>query len=306
MCKKKIGLFLPKQIIKNDRLSNFTTFKIGGRANIICPRTILEFVKTLKVLDGLNVCYKVIGAGSNLLADSKPHKTIYVCTAEIGEDFIINQNQITVSAGANINQVILFCRDNNLSGLENLFGIPATIGGMVVTNAGAFGVNIFDKLVEIKVYKNQKVESVNPAKIKKQNHWTELINSGTVVLSATFELSHKDVESISNNIRAFATRRSQTQPKGNSAGCVFSNPKGESAGRLLDQAGLKGQRVGKAIISDIHANFIISEHANSKDVLQLVLKAQKQVYQKFGIWLVPEIEFIGDKNDINRRLSHPQ
>lgn len=305
MC-KRIEALLPKQILKKDRLSNFTTFKVGGRAKIVCPRTEKELVQTLKVLEKHKICYKVIGNGSNILACDKAHKTIFVCTKNVKSEFELDQNFLTVGAGSLISEVVLFCKNHNLSGLEKLFGIPATIGGMIAMNAGAFQTNIFDHLVNIKAFYNGEIVMIYPESVKKKNHFSELINSGVTILSASFELETVCEEEIAKTIRNVFDKRFENQPKGNSAGCVFANPKGDSAGRLIDLAGLKNTKIGNAIVSEKHANFIVSENAKSKDILSLIGLVQKTVFEKFGIWLEPEIEIIGEKHENYGRLSHPQ
>lgn len=293
MCKKKnLGIF-QKSIIKHARMQNFTTFKIGGKATILCPRSTEELVEVLKKLENQNSRYKVIGNGSNLLVDSKRHKTIFVCTRDIRE-IEISQNRIYATAGTNINELILFCQKNQLSGLENLFSIPATVGGMIAMNAGSFGSCIFDHLVEIKAFDGQKVVSILPGFVERENHWTELLGRNVTILSAVFELENKASSEIAKTIRNVLKKREKSQPKGNSAGCVFANPKNESAGKLIDKAGLKGLRVGNAFVSEKHANFIISENAKSKHVLKLIKLIQKKVLEKFNVKLETEIEFIGE------------
>lgn len=306
MCKKNACSCFSKQIVRKARLSEFTTFKVGGKATIVCPRSVKEFVGVLKALEKSGTMAKVIGAGSNLLISNKKQKTVFVCTRSIVEDFVLEQNFLTVFAGVNINQVILFCQKNHLSGLENLFGIPATVGGMVTMNAGANGTNIFDKIVSIVAFVNGEIVCIDPQSVKKQNHWTEILNSNVTILKVTFELDFSNSKTISETIKSVAKKRALTQPKGNSAGCVFANPKGDFAGRLIDNAGLKGAKFGKAFISQKHANFIISENAKFKDILKLIRHVQKTVFEKFGIWLETEIEIIGEKNENNGRLSHPQ
>lgn len=306
MCKKKTCSCFSKQIVRKAKLSEFTTFKVGGKATIVCPRTTKEFVRVLRTLDESGTKTKVIGAGSNLLISDKKQKMVFVCTKSICEDFVLEQNYLTVSAGVNINQVILFCEKHHLSGLEKLFGIPATVGGMVVMNAGANGVNIFDRIVSILAFANGSVVSIDPQSVEKQNHWTEILNSNVTILKVTFELEFSDIKSISETIKKVTEKRMTSQPKGNSAGCVFANPQGDFSGRLIDQAGLKNAKVGHAFVSEKHANFIISENAKYKDILKLIRHVQKTVFDKFGIWLETEIEIIGEDNENNGRLSYPQ
>lgn len=303
MCKNKIN-FLPKEIVRYDKLENYTTFKIGGKATLVTPRSKSEFIYVLDELEKRQIKYKVIGNGSNLLADSKRHKTVYVLTALLNDDFVLDKAFLCVPAGANINQVILFCQNNGLSGLEKLFGIPATVGGMIMMNAGAFKTQIFDHLKSILVYQNGKVFEIEAETISRGTHQTELLHTNITILSATFCLENCEKQEIMKTIRETSLLRTNTQPKGNSAGCVFRNPEGDSAGRIIDSLGLKGSKIKKATISNVHANFIISDGASSLDVLKLIEKTQDTVYDKTGIWLVPEIEYIGENNETYRRLSH--
>lgn len=305
MC-KRIGTLLSKQILKKANLSEFTTFKVGGKAKVVCPRNEKELVQTLRTLEKNKICYKVIGNGSNLLASDSAHKTIFVCTKNMQSVLDLYENYLTVSAGTFASEVILFCKSHQLSGLENLFGIPATIGGMVAMNAGAFKTNIFDHLINIKAFYNSEIVMIDPQSVEKRNHFTELLGSGVTILSATFELDLSSEEEIAEKIRHVSNQRFEKQPKGNSAGCVFVNPEGDSAGRIIDLAGLKNTRIGNAFISDKHANFIISENARFEDILKLISLVQKTVFEKFGIWLETEIEIIGEKHENHGRLSHPQ
>lgn len=299
MCKRKGLFFFPKSIIKKVKLSDFTTFKIGGKATVICPRNMDELVLVLKRLEDEKMDFKMLGNGSNLLASDKKHKQIFVCTKQI-VGFWTCSNQVEVSCGTTISELIFFCQKNNLSGLENLFGIPATVGGMIVMNAGAFQTNIFDRLSKLKVFKNGEVCEIEPKTLKKENHWSELLQNHIVVLSATFELENKSSSEIAENIRKIVKLRTEKQPKGNSAGCVFKNPENQSAGKLIDEAGLKGTKIGNAIVSEKHANFIISNGAKSKDVLKLVKLVQRKVFEKFEIMLETEIEIIGENHENHR------
>lgn len=299
MCIRKNLYIFPKLIIKKTKLSELTTFRTGGKAFVIYPRNLDEFVFVLKTLEEKKLDFKVIGNGSNLLASDKKFKKIFVCTKQIS-GISICSNKVEVSCGTCISELILFCQKNNLSGLENLFGIPATIGGMVVMNAGAFQANIFDKLSKIKVFQNGEIREIDPSLVKKSNHWSGLLQAHIVVLSVTFELENKSSTEIGETIRKIAKMRAEKQPKGNSAGCVFKNPDGQSAGKLIDLAGLKGTKIGGALVSEKHANFIISNGAKSKDILELVKFVQQKVYEKFEVKLETEIEIIGENHENHR------
>lgn len=291
---KKLRELLPNEIIKKDYLKNYTTFRIGGRATIIEVRSQSELEETALALSKEGIKFMIVGNGSNLLCSSLPHKKVFIVTALMADEFILEGQRVTVSSGTNINQLIRYAEKHELSGLENLFGIPATVGGMIVMNAGAFGSEVFDHLVSIKVLKDGRVQTLQASMIKRETHCTELLNSGVVVLSATFDLEPKPFEVIDETINRITKQRLEKQPKGNSAGCVFRNPVGDSAGRLIDAAGLKGSKCFRAYVSEKHANFIISNRASSWQVVRLIKRVQSKVYKKFGVRLKPEIEYVGD------------
>lgn len=304
MHKREILALLQKFNAKNDNLAKYTTFGIGGKAIVAFPKSQEELTFCLSILKRNNLDFKIIGCGSNLLAPSRKINLIIVCTKEMSFDIKQEGNIVSVSSGVSLGQFIMWCANNGLSGLENLYGIPATIGGAVVMNAGAFNVSIFDKLQSVKIFENGKTLSILARDIKIDYHWTELLNSGKVVLEANFKLENDSQENIFSRLKEIAQKRSEKQPTGKSAGSVFKNPKLAPAGKLIDDAGLKGKRIGNALISTKHANFIISEGASDKQVKKLINLAQKKVYKKYGIKLEREIEYIGEKDENHGRLSY--
>ena len=300
MYTKLIYSLLPKEIVKVCKLSDQTTFRIGGKATIVFPRSEEEFVFCLRTFEENEITYRVLGNGSNILAGSGKHEAIYICPIEIEKKFVLKCNCLKASAGANINEVIMFCQSHGVAGLENLFGIPASVGGMIAMNASAFGCGIYDHISKITVFEKGLVRAIDPKDVLRSNHFSEFLDSKKVIISAEFALDSKDPVALIKRIREVSEKRALKQPKGNSAGCVFRNPEGDFAGRLIDQAGLKGKRVGKAFVSDIHANFIISEGASSNQVEKLIEKIQKTVLKKTGVVLEPEIQIMGEKNEINK------
>ena len=238
-----------------------------------------------------------MGNGSNLLAPSKKTDLVIVCTRAIDEVTYVRHNTVKATCGTNINKLIMWCANSEISGLESLFGIPATVGGMVVMNAGAFGTSIFDRLKEITVFDDGKVETVKASEIETRHHWSQLLNSGKIVLDATFQLEVDSKENIFARIKEVTALRQHKQPKGHSAGSVFKNPTITAAGKLIEDAGLKGRKVGGAYVSKKHANFIISENATDKQVKKLIKIIQKKVLKKFGINLEREIEYIGEVDE---------
>jgi len=275
-------------------LAPFATFNIGGTANVVLPKDEKSLINSVKLLERYDLPYKVIGAGSNLLISSKRHRRIFVCLRELKSEIIISDNRVYASAGVRLSELIAKCKEAGLSGLEKLYGIPASLGGAIAMNASAFGCMIFQHLSEIKLLENGKVKLACAQSIKRGYHESELLGSKKIILGASFVLEKTSSEEISKTIKEVTLSRLEKQPKGNSAGSVFKNPEGCSAGKLIDEAGLKGLQVGGAYVSEKHANFIISEDATSGDVLKLIKKIKRRIYRKYKIRLKEEIEYIGD------------
>ena len=280
MYKGEADTLLQKFNAKFDNLARYTTFGIGGKALIVFPSCEDELAKCIIYLRHHDIKFKVIGNGSNILAPSNGTDVVIVCTKKMRPDIVASGQNITVASGVNINQFILWCADRGFSGLENLFGIPATVGGMVVMNAGAFGTSIFDKIKNITLLSGEEVKNISATDIKTGEHWSELLCCGKIVLSVTFKLDNDSQENIRNRISQIMLSRSKKQPTGCSAGSVFRNTSIAPAGKLIDEAGLKGFKVGGAYVSEKHANFIISEGASDKQVKELINIVQRKVFEK--------------------------
>ena len=194
-----------------------------------------------------------------------------------------------------IDKLIKFALVHGFGGLEALSGIPATVGGAIVMNAGAFGHNISDYITSVETLCSGKIKVYDNSGCKFTYRSSRFKGKNEVVVSATFKLPELDREIISTSVKSYLDLRKSIQPSGRSFGSVFKNPKPYMAGALIDEAGLKGLRIGGAEVSDKHANFIItSSKAKAKDVYMLMLKIKKEVYEIFGIILEEEVELIGE------------
>lgn len=295
---------LDKSIIEyNAEMKNYSTFGIGGKVlAVLKPRTKQELINSVKECKKLNKKYQVIGNGSNLLFSSKSTKRIFITTKYMYADYKVKDNLVTVSAGTMISEYISWCIDHGFSGLEELYGIPATIGGMVMMNAGAFNKQIFDKLESIEILSDNKVEIIKSSEIKHSHHYTELLKTNKIILSVTFRLERLAPSVIKSKCKEVIFQRNEKQPKGKSAGCVFRMAKNnEPAGLLIDKAGLKGLSVNSAVVSDKHANFIINTgYATDKDVKDLIKIIKEKIKEKYKINLKREIEYIGDRDEYYR------
>jgi len=288
------------KIKKNIQLAQFTTFKIGGPADYFVEAgSIDEVVKAAAFAKEKSLSCFVIGGGSNILIADKGVRGVVIRMVN-GQWSVVNGNTDGLVATANINLSALVHKTVKLglSGLEQLAGIPGTLGGAVHGNSGTkvgtiskavSSVEVLTKDNKIKILKNKQCSfKVRGSRFRKTNE---------IILRVWLELKKEKKEKIKQNIKkALDTRRGQ--PKGKSVGSIFKNPKGDYAGRLIDKCGLKGRQIGDARISEKHANWIINRgDAKANDVVQLVRVCKSKVFEKFNIKLEEEITYLGEFNE---------
>ncbi len=303
MC-EKLSEYLPKSILfLGESMAKHTTFNIGGEvAAYVEPRNKNELVKCVRVCEKLGAHYKVIGNASNLLFSSQKQDLVVISTRKMKADFLLHGTTLKVSAGANINEVVLWCAERGLSGLENLFGIPATVGGMAIMNAGAFHHDMREVVESVEVLFEGKKRTLSKTEIGFEYRSTKLKNSKIIVLSVELSLKHLAPSVIYSIIKERVNERKEKHPLGHSAGCVFKfTSLNVPAGKLIDEAGLKGERVGGAVVSEKHGNFILNDGgASSSDVVELIEKIQARIEKCYGIKLEQEIEYVGEDYGNNR------
>ena len=302
----KIKMFLKSNCI--DYVENFdvglvSSIKLGGRVCIaLFPNNLKQLKKVLLFFYSNKVFFKVVGNASNLLFVSDVSYPI-IFTSKMKDEIDFDGNLVTVSAGVLISKFCDALKRNKLSGFEGLVGIPATIGGAIVNNAGAYGYSISDRLVKLQVFEKGKIFELFAKDIKFAYHFSNL--SGFIVLSATFLFENKNEYDIINLCNEFTYLRNKNQPNGLSLGSVYGKVNGKSAGFYIERAGLKGTRVGGVVVSNKHANFFINDKVGtSLDFLRLSALVEKKVEQQFGVNLIPEIEKVGDKDEIVGRLPY--
>lgn len=233
--------------------------------------------------------FKVIGNGSNIIIKKDCNKVI-LCTKKVKRQVRRAGNTITLPASMSIAAAYKYCQARSLSGFEKLAGVPGSIGGAIMMNASAFGDCISDHLESVRLLKNGRVQTIKKADIDFSYRHS---NIDGLVLSAKFTLPEKDKCMLQKDFLIFAAMRSQKQPKGRSSGSAFKNPDGLSAGKLLDNCGMKGMCIGDAKFSEKHANFIINENnADPDDIEKLLQLGKNAVKDKYNISLEYEIEFV--------------
>lgn len=282
------------RITTNASLKNLNTYKIESSAKyLIHVETLDGLINILKYLKENKIKYFILGAGSNIVIDN------FFDGAVIKLDGLkkisVNKNIVTAESGAMMASLSSASINHNLTGLEWAINIPGTVGGSIVGNAGAYNKEIFDDLVSIKVLdESLNIKELKKDEVKHSYRHTDLKEKPWIVLEATFKLENGNKEESLKLIMDRKERRLATQPLDMpSAGSVFRNPENDHAGRLIEECGLKGKKIGGAMVSLKHANFIVNTgNATSNDVKNLIKLVHDQVKEKFGVDLVLEQEII--------------
>lgn len=278
----------------NEPMSRHTSFRIGGGAEVFaCPKTPGELAQVLGAAAELGVKPAILGAGTNVLAPDEGLAGIVVCLKD-GLDGIelLDETRIRVMAGVTMTRAAVFAANHGLGGMEFAHGIPGTVGGGVYMNAGAYGGEIKDicESVQIMDFSGNIRELSNEEMGFSYRH-SVLEECHAIVICATFRLEKGDTEAVRGKMRELQAKRSASQPLDlPSAGSAFKRPVGGYAAALIDQAGLKGFRVGGAAVSEKHAGFAVNlGGATAEDVKKLLQSVSDTVWEKSGIRLEPEI-----------------
>lgn len=293
------------EIISDPELSRLTTLRLGGRAvAMIRPTCAAELEELPAILDRVGGKPTVLGRGSNVLARDGVLPLALVRPPEPGVPERIGDGPagtiaVRVDAGLPLPRLLVWCREQGLSGLENLSGIPGEVGGAVAMNAGSYGGSIAAALLRIGVFSPQKGMRVLEGN-EFVPHYRELVIPVTaeepwwLVTEAVLALRPASPETIAASMAAILKRKCATQPVwARSAGCVFKNPEGASAGKLLDEAGFRGKKRGGVRFSPLHANFLMNDgNGTSADALDLIAEARECVAKCFGVDLKLEVKVL--------------
>lgn len=284
---------------RNEPMSKHTSFKIGGDADIfITVNSISDLTKVIEVLNNFNVPFFVIGNGSNLLISDKGIRGAVI---KLGGEFsnieLVDDNTIECGAGVLISKLCSFACQNSLSGLEFAYGIPGTAGGAVFMNAGAYGSEMKDVMLSAKSL-TFSGEIINRSAEEMELSYRKSIyrQVDEIILSAKLELKKGDKLHIKEKMNEFIARRKEKQPlEYPNAGSVFKRPVGNFAGTLIQTCGLKGKKIGGAMVSEKHSGFIINTgNATCEDVVNLIDHIKATVFEKSNIALECEVEIVGD------------
>src|SRR5277367_952449 len=273
-------------------LSAETYLGIGGTTDLLSINRHDSIPDLLKLLDANHLPHKFLGGGSNLLVQDGELPWIVLQLARSEPEVTLNGNFAQVDAAADLGRTVTFCAKNDLGGMEGLIGVPGTIGGALRMNAGAYGMQIGSYVRQVKLYRaaTRKLETLEGDQISFEYRHTSFAPDD-MMLAVKLELPSKPYPEILKGIRICNEKRRASQPLGQkSAGCIFKNPPGASAGRMIDELGLKGLNVGDARVSDRHANFFVNAgRASAKDMLALIADVRERVEKSFGVILEYEV-----------------
>lgn len=281
-----------------EPMKNHTTFRIGGPADYyLCPHSTEELQKILQICRENKIEFFILGNGSNLLVSDKGYRGVVIQLWKNFSDIVTEDDAIAVKAGALLSKVAAEALEAGLTGMEFASGIPGTMGGAVMMNAGAYGGEMKDIIKEVTVLtKEGEILTLSQEEMNFGYRTSVVKEKGYVVISVVLQLKKGDREEICKLMNDLKERRVTKQPLDMpSAGSTFKRPEGYFAGKLIMDAGLRGFSVGGAQISEKHCGFVVNKgEATAADVLGLIKEVQKRVQEKFGVALEPEVKFLGE------------
>lgn len=290
----EIQKFLKGKISLNEPLARFTTFRIGGEADYyVEPADAEDALNIVRYLNKQGVPFYVMGNGSNVLISDDGIRGVVINTEASFNYLKHDDGVITAGSGAKIAKFVDYCIQNGYKGVEMLAGIPATVGGALVMNAGAYEGETSTYVTEVTTIIDNEIKHLNKEECGFRYRASNL--KGSVILEAKFSMPEGNKEEVSKRRKELLLKRNDSQPvEIPNAGCVFKNPEGYKAAILIEQSGLKNASFGGAVVSQKHANFIVNSNgATANDVVELVKMIRRTVKEKTGVELEMEVKLIG-------------
>lgn len=287
-----------KRVLQDEPMKKHTTFRVGGNADFfVMPQSASEVKAIVELCKSAEMPYYILGNGSNLLVSDAGYRGVIIqIYKEMNRIEVIGEN-IRVQAGALLSRVGNVALENELTGFEFAAGIPGTVGGAVVMNAGAYGGEMKDIIVNATVLTQAgEVLTLNKEELELGYRTSVIAKKGYVVLEAEYQLQKGDKEAIRARMDELKVQRVTKQPlEYPSAGSTFKRPEGYFAGKLIQDAGLRGFQVGGAQVSEKHCGFVINkDQATAADIMELMRQVSEKVMQEFGVRLEPEVKTLGE------------
>jgi UDP-N-acetylmuramate dehydrogenase len=298
----------PSRVRLREWLKNYTSYQVGGPAAALClPGNQTELQEMLQICNQQQTPVYLLGGGSNILVHDQGLDMVVLQLSNCCSELSHHNHLVYVGAGVLLSDLVEYCERNNLAGLDYLAGIPGTVGGALRMNAGAFVGEIGDRviLIDAMTYGGEyliiKGEDAGFG-YRQANHLQDKI-----MLGCQLRMLPGTQEELEKARKDYLEQRAFKQPLDyRSCGSVFKRPPGQFAGTLIEKAGCKGMRIGGAMVSPKHANFIINyENASAQDIFQLIQKVQSMVYQQFKVWLELEVKLVGFSNEEEKKVIEP-
>lgn len=283
----------------NEPMAKHTTFGIGGPADIyIEPADADDLAAVMAWVNRQQIPWFAFGDGANLLVADKGIRGVVIRMGKPFTKIAIDDERVTAGSGAKLDKAVSITVDAGLAGMENIAGIPGTVGGAIVMNAGTYRGEIGDivELVRVVTDEGEQLE-LNPDDLGFRYRWSVFqTDKSKIITEAILHLRPGNRDELVQTAEAIRARRNVNLPTtGRSAGCMFKNPDSQSAGQLIDQAGLKGTRIGDAVVADKHGNFIMNAGtASAADIRALAEQVRSEIKQKFDVELSYEVRIVGD------------
>ena len=299
--KKRLDKVIDHKFIEEGvSMAGYTSFKAGGPADLlVSPRSAAELQQVLKILAEEDCPYVILGNGSNLLVRDGGYRGVMVRIGDAFDFVRTDGNCLCCGAGTLLSVAARTASAEGLAGLEFASGIPGTVGGGVFMNAGAYGGELAQVLKSVRLVSKdgREILTMTVAELEMDYRYSRIQETGHIVTEALFALEPGDGEEIRRRIADFTARRNAKQPVAYpSAGSFFKRPQGHFAGKLIEDAGLRGLSIGGAQVSELHCGFIINKKdATATDILQLMEVVQATVLDRFGVKLEPEVRIIGEE-----------
>ena len=287
-----------ENVRRQEPMSLQTTFRIGGPADLfVTPGSIQAVADSIRICKETQTPYAVIGNGSNLLVSDTGYRGVIIQIGRNLNQVSVNGEEIRAQAGAMLSVIAKTALSESLTGFEFASGIPGTLGGAAVMNAGAYGGEMKDVLTEVTVLTREgEIRTVPAGKLEMGYRTSLAAKNGWIILEAVLKFQKGDAEAIRGRMEELKMQRVTKQPLDlPSAGSTFKRPEGYFAGKLIMDAGLRGFTVGGAQISEKHCGFVVNKGgATAEDVRNLICAVQKKVQEDAGVKLEPEVKFLGE------------
>lgn len=275
-----------------ESLARWTSLGVGGTTDILVIREPRHLPELIRLLDAEGLPRRFLGGGSNLLVRDGELPWLLLHLSPKNADPEFRGRRVRVAAAADLGRTVTLCARRNLGGVEGLIGVPGSVGGALRMNAGAYGIEISQFIRSVELYRGESgtIGTVPPEALGFR-YRQSAVAAGDILVATELELEEKPYEEIRQTIRMCNEKRRASQPiNEKSAGCIFKNPPGASTGKMIDELGLKGHRVGGAVVSERHANFFVNRfQATADDLFRLIEFVRKRIREVFGYDLEEEV-----------------